>query len=952
MEQKVGGYVGASNIKFATLQATPIDNKGQPSIEVNQAGRVVYIGDKTTSAETSFFRVNVDEKILGKPMLIVATSPDDKAAMRCERVTGCSGIAYKGDIKLDKEFEYRLLVADAVEDMSANINWLTHIASAYAYASYIDTTDDGVNNPNTLRPGMYSRYSIDLANRRLSQIFGLSDIISIQPIAPSTIASSDTLPLAMQQESILYGAILTSIQVLKPADDSFKKYLNGIIKEFNTRKGQWLQKNTRASSSVALFDIYKAAEQVLNENIDFLRATKTNVPVAALNAMDELKQRQQTLKEGQLTNYPAPVLSKKAQDEINAIQEAKGFIKDLNQRFLNFDGSRPGAGFVEREYAQKVTSYIKDLRSGYRKVSPTLRKTVINVKDAFAYYASVLHGQADTQNPILENSTVDVLRNFTLPDKNALKDETGSSTKLRITTGSNRQLFLSFTGNKNTPRKPPEGKFFLFRIYLEGEFEQDGKPVSFSSGKGSDGKTTKPYLDVEYATARTTPAPVTVEEPLTYKLVWPEVSWNIQGQRTHDVKMAYEAELVGIRDPLKSATDVNNEFRYNLKSAVIKLTNTGPKSGDEADISEAIVTLQTSQWQLFYPSRKWPVEDDFFVAREGFEAGTVDDDLFEYFVSQETVTENSQSKLVDFIDIGTVTDSGQTVLASRYRILAIDGESNEFFMQRCNVAVESGKRTVGSCNNKIRVKGKPTIDSMVSILPDRLLSVVPSRGAYQIQLPKETVVENGKSVTRLKPLILNTGVKVPGKLVKQIVQGVNKATIRVAADILEKVSGREKEHIGLAELIINAQKLGSGIFDIAVNFAYKYQPSAFIGTTLRGGKDAQSFRIAYRSGLASNGPNEEIGSLLVYRGNVVLAGKDAAVPVGLFAISEVNYEAANATDKVVSPCSVVNRKIKMKSCDAIAYLGYRGTLLAAVREERKGVFVARFINGDFVILGK
>ena len=38
-------------------------------------------------------------------------------------------------------------------------------------------------------------------------------------------------------------------------------------------------------------------------------------------------------------------------------------------------------------------------------------------------------------------------------------------------------------------------------------------------------------------------------------------------------------------------------------------------------------------------------------------------------------------------------------------------------------------------------------------------------------------------------------------------------------------------------------------------------------------------------------------------------------------------------------------------CEAVAYLTVRGALVGTIREERENVFVARFVDGTWMIIG-
>ena len=96
-----------------------------------------------------------------------------------------------------------------------------------------------------------------------------------------------------------------------------------------------------------------------------------------------------------------------------------------------------------------------------------------------------------------------------------------------------------------------------------------------------------------------------------------------------------------------------------------------------------------------------------------------------------------------------------------------------------------------------------------------------------------------------------------------------------------------------------------------------------------------------------SGFNVEIGSLVVYRTGVTLFGGNDSV--GLSSTSRVEYDLGEAE---VS-CGAYNRdeNVTNGDCEAVAYLTYRGSLMGTVREERDGVYIVRFVDGTWTMLG-
>lgn len=1092
--ERVRGYVGAANITKASIQAVPITNQGQPELEVGQDNQVSFAGVKTTSTPLGFYQAVISNERVGYPTVVIALPVEDTTVMRCESVKGCDGVAYQGEVSMDDSFEYRALVTDIAADMAINVNWLTHVANAYAYTAYIDTTDDGVNNPTVPREGVYSRYRIDLANKQVSAIFSVPDIISVQPIAPSEIAAPTSLNLALQEQGIYLGALLSSIQMLKPENQTYTQFLNGIIEEFNLRQASWLMKRADGQDGVALYDIFSAARTILADNIQFLRSQGAQVPSIADQVVSTLSNRMAVLenREGEYLDAPQVDLSQSAENEFNRINEAKFFIKDLNDRFLNFtgqDADKPS--FIDRDYVAHVNRYIDDVNVALETTAPDLMTGFATIRDGIKYYASALNGSADASNPLAQAGRVQLER-IQLPDNEGIEDETGVSDKLAIISG-NDKLYLSVVGDDDTPRKPADGKFFLFRLYIEGVLREGSTRFEFNVGTDSSNKQNKPYIEVEYENDYTTLPLFESAEPLTYQLIWPEVkTTKAGGETTHDLTQLFEAELVGIADPLQP----DSEFRYNAKTIRYRLITDGPNlnsPADEDDIlkdsAEGVVTLSSSAWSVYYPENKWPSISDYLTFRPGFDITSQEDSVFRYFSSTETVNDNGQNRDVNYIDVVTLDavgnplqgeryrqyphtsdaslfamqrcdldisdinnpvvgpcddrqnrkesapqdasqatveqlaqklvqniypvaarghfriafptsisgvaadlkqnqwvelkgrvvryadnlfeyqsgretpqgadvsndyldivvndENGNPAILQRYRLHLISGETEKYNLERCSLTLNSsGAREVSSCDARTEVSGEPSLTGMLSALSD-LSFVVPGRGSYQLQLNKRYDVVDDEEVATVTDFQANTAVAVDGALVAPISLGVDLLTVRLAADLHNRNSGQELEKIG--PLIIDAKLkvLAEDVYDVALSFGYDYQYLVDIVPT---GEDAQSFYIAYQTGLAGATAPEEIGSFLVFRGGVSIAGGEPE-SIGVFATSIAEYELTEE-ETGETACGVVNRDQSVNGCNAVAYLGYKGSLMAIVREEREDVYVARFFNGDFVLLGQ
>jgi len=154
---------------------------------------------------------------------------------------------------------------------------------------------------------------------------------------------------------------------------------------------------------------------------------------------------------------------------------------------------------------------------------------------------------------------------------------------------------------------------------------------------------------------------------------------------------------------------------------------------------------------------------------------------------------------------------------------------------------------------------------------------------------------------------------------------------------------------------------------ISVGLFVAYNPEQIINTEdglpiVAAGDDVESYYIAYKTTPEGN----EIGEFVFnwYGAQLVDGGTEAdylqdydasnSEPVENFLFnfgSDVAYGATN-TEAGYTRCGLIfPGDDSDQQCDAIAYLTFRGFVTGTVRQERPGVYVARFINGDWMVLG-
>src|SRR5690554_1042751 len=278
VENKVNGYVGASNIFKSTIFAVPVDVQGQPKADAEDQNK--YAGNRTISDSNAYYVVEVAEEDSPKPILFFANAlAADKTTKRCELVNGCANARYGENYPLDTEFKLTAAVSSVGDGSRVNINWITHLASDVAYTTYIDETGMAIGSPSTAVPGMYTPFTIERANLLLSKQFDIPDIISYRPISPSQLSQAEGLVQGLREKGIRYGALLAGGQKLaKDENKTDPEWVRSVVKQQRDFKRQ-LYINHQDQDKFSMCKLYEAAETVLNDNLK--RQTGLSADVSA-----------------------------------------------------------------------------------------------------------------------------------------------------------------------------------------------------------------------------------------------------------------------------------------------------------------------------------------------------------------------------------------------------------------------------------------------------------------------------------------------------------------------------------------------------------------------------------------------------------------------------------------------------------------------------------------------
>tara|TARA_B100001109_G_scaffold255885_1_gene262190 strand:- start:24264 stop:27323 length:3060 start_codon:yes stop_codon:yes gene_type:complete len=982
----VNGYVGASHIHNALLQAVPISASGQPATELDDERVEVYVGEKASTTSRAYYRVGIDQDNVGYPLtMIVLSKEDDATTARCQLVEDCSPQwAYGEESPVAEGFERRASVSNAMDNMRINVNWITHLASAFAYTSYIDQDGSEGDNPTTPRSGVYTQATIARANLWLNKLFGVADIISSQPLEPYDLRNDHNVSAAQMSDAVYYGALVAGAQKLaKDAGVDEETWLSMLVDDFLTYKGQLYQKG---GTGISLYEIYAAAYQVLNSNRNYLASLDYPLPSQIDQVLTRLSERMADQQDGELTDIA--VSFAEVENWVDVIGNTRLFVEDLNERLLNWDASHPDTcasgsdddddscvhSFVDPAYVAKTLAYYNNLNQVYRDIAPGLNAITKRLRDASLDFIQCLNDEPscaadsayDAQNQTYAVNDDNTFR-LTAEGIGLDSSDEGEDGYYAF------DIFLP-AGVLTVPYRDNAGLMQQVSVEFATLMTEDelGDPVE-----------NKPYVRVVYdqqydtvpltavADEVTGMVPSGYVEPVGFTFSWPyfEIPVDLDNDDVAEQtgEFYFEATLLGVRDALAIAGGGQSPYHYNLSETGLQVLALGADEG-QLNENEGVVTLgdraeftlraQATNAGNYYSDSVWPQADDYFRVRDGFDAGVTESGLFKYQVQyEEPVLYGSDNtgtqvyRVADYLEVEVV---GYGI--NRIEIFA-DDDVGVAGVRNCSVVEEAGSRQTESCTQVSQTEEQLSAAELIDGNYLQLFSV-PARGAYKplfntdgdghVILPAEGTVET-----------------LDGELAAVFTLGLDNVDLRMAHELVECTGGGDClgdvvddfRRLPLALVDINLSRETKDEWEVAVTAGYDYE--YIVGGIQLAGERAQSLYISYATGTTEvvDPDSEDIqtygyeyGTLLVFRAGVTLLGSESGEGVTMSVFSDVDYAIDPDADDYA--CGVINRQeLTVNTCEAVAYLTFRNALIGVIREERDGVYVVRFIDGRFLILG-
>jgi hypothetical protein len=939
----LGGRIGASTTG-ARVTAVAINAEGSPVRIFDDAGNKVFDGSYDISNDAGDFEVILDAELVGRSMMFIATNDSGNVGYRCESVGGCSGVSYEGYVSIPEDLDIRAGVGEVADSMTVNVNWLTDLASSLAKTVYIDALENDLSSDDradidaavladidTAETGVYNEYTIELANLHISKMFGLSDVIFVKPIGPSQITKDQNLSSTQLQESIYMGALVGALPLIaKDKSDSYTDALTDITEVLRRRKGQLLQKDSDGSSGeVTLADIYSHAVVLLEENINYLKNEGARLPPEADSALSKLKTVLNSLKDGEETNVVVDVPAELAGWTTN-IGKSKEFIADLTEAIKNFWGEDPSqSSFVDPAHGRRLDAYFAAHESLYADVAPGMFAAFNDILLAANYLSVCENGGSCTPGGGFEIN----------------------ESESKVTIGGSLVITLTPVGES--------APYTEFDIDIsDGSLTKTTGTISttytWSKGFISDfSREEQPYIRLVFEDKSSTIPDLNNIEPTQITVVWPSVRFT--GTLTdsgadngdHAIDLLFETNLYAVNDPLNPSA----EIRYNPGSLVFWVRSA---SGDGSFFDLTPETLEnaspinntafqsellTSFSLQYYPSQKWPTSSEFFKSRS--DSPVTIPNMVSLYVGKETLDNGT---VVDVFDQELIGESSLI----RIRIYPYDVATDSTSSQGCIVDSLGGEAS--QCSAVTLLAGERTLSSLLEAnFKEGILSTyaVKANGEYTIDLNQGggNIIVDGE----FNAMPAGTYGPYEGTFLQSFQLGIEKLYVATNSQMV-----KDGEYVPVA-LEAALQRSTNDIYSASLAYAYASQYD-LADIEIPVGQEAQGFVLEYEvsveDSIDENGDfftNEiELGNVIIYRTGVVLSGSEETVGASL--VSRVEYQEGD--DKFGCGVNDRDKLSSAEGCDAVAFLTFRGALVATIREERPNVFVARFVDGSWMVLGE
>jgi hypothetical protein len=896
----------------------------------------------------------------------------------------------------------------AAEGQFISINSITDMSGAFGFSTYIND-GTGVCNAqeceaNKQASGYFSKYGIMKANTQVSNLIGIPDIISIEPANVASLDSISATSSSNLQASIRYGALIAALQQIQLSYDNalasraerrFRRVLNS---QFSQNRGQLFQKDSPIEQVLTKELWYTTAKEILiAANTHFVNLNKV-LPVEVGSVISLFELELQSLEAGKLTQAVPSISQDLADSYNNEIDFTKAMLTHLVSAAKEF--STP-------EYREKADSYQKQLIEIGDEVSPAFNVITSSLLDVYGYYLSCTHTSCDPLNPWHQfNTDFDSsTNNLTLTFSDTEGDELVVSQRIvdLITNDANDSPTESLAIDVVFTGVLKNDKLTVLTDFSEEKLGDASLRISYNEIVNQ--------VMPDAALAENNPSmPVNGRiYPVAYEFSFTSLEMKYQpddAAKELTLQGAFSWLLRGVKD----VRDANSPTRYNLNNLTVVMNVSGAELGrlsDEALTDDVVMSLTGSGFNTsnYYPDSTFPEWDNYFVPAEGHRFGEssgieiLETSIVDYTFPQINPDGTSVSGAI--VDGVVVPDKSVQVKVLRFDYLhsgsaafvvypagadntylgllcSITPANEEYFEkgQISNVGADNSSGTdplsVFDCVSQDFYEGAATVNDFINQLWDidsqvkdfiRAINVV-GEGVYFADLITSgqlALIEAGSAPDDL-PVFSSGITSFTGTMQAPAMLGIDNIRLQLRP-MLVNSAGTAK----LAEVAVDLNLIRPTPSSINVGLFIAYNPDQILNTddglpVVAAGADVESYYVAFKTDANGNEIGEFIfnwyGAQLVDGGDgsKYLQDYDASNPAPkedfLFNLgTDITYGNVDTSAGYTRCGFVFSGKDSDQECSAVAYLTFRGLVTGTIREERKGVYVARFIDESWMVLG-
>lgn len=889
------------------------------------------------------------------------------------------------------------------EGQFVSINPITDMAGAYGFATYVNDgtgqCDQNECDANERVSGFFSKYGILKSNSQMADLIGIPDIISTEPANISKldiIGSNSSLNLV---SSIKYGALIAALQSLQLQYDSGKektdrRFRREVNEEFAANRGQVYQKKTTGSAILTMEAWITEAKSILLQASSYFNGQGRTLPAEVGSVIADFDMRLMSLQNDVLTNAQPSIDSEIEQNYDEAVEYSKAMVNYLQAAVREFGSSEFQAEWSD--YQQQIDRIGQDITPAFNTVTSELLQL-------YGYYLSCVYDGCDVTNSWHAMNAGYDAANKTLSVKYSDLPGDGFQVYQQV-------VDLDLSDAEDNPTESYAFDFIVEGILKSGDLEIN---TNFAATESESGESpgTVASLRVSYGTqysqlqpdeplaSLNSSMPVNNREsPLQYEFNLPTVELKYRPANEND----HQTLIGSFSWLLEGVVDVRNkegQIRYNLSTLAaafgLEGKEYGQVPGSDVSISDNVsVSLVARAFNSnnFYPDSVFPESTNYFVPRTGFVKGKdsngpiVSTSIVDYVFPQvdeegaplpgaieegRVVADKAETVSIlrlDYVYAGSAVFIAYPTVNDKYLgILCQIDEDDESYFEKGEItkpAQNTGDdpESIFSCLSQSFFDGASDVNSLInefwSLDKDTVRIInVQGEGLYAANFPENgdgSLVDFTASETNFS-----------GTLEFPFMLGIDNIRMQVRPELANADGSAE---LPVAAMDLNLIK--PTISSMNVGLFVAFDPEQVLNTDdglpfIASGDEVESFYLSFKTDTLGNEISEFVfnwqGAQLVDdgQGGNKLQDYDPANSAEseslLFNVSsDVFYSEpdADTTPDELRKCGYLfNGNSSEQACEVVAYLTFRGLVTGTVREERPGVYVARYIDGSWQIIG-